>query len=257
MSISPETLALAKKYTEESLLGAGALKGQDGTTPHIGANGNWWIGNVDTGVQASGGGGDSGIAEIYVGSGDPPAGTKLKVDPNGVATFPMPTADDAGKVLKAKGANEAEWGETVGVSGGGDIFKVNIANDVADKTLMEVYEAQLAGKIPVAFAWVEVDGQKFLECQYTQCILVSDGYEVNGEYFEEPRFLFATFVKNGVDYYPRGIWMYMDGHTELASDYDFMTSRTCIYNGFIMVTPAGDKYRVSINSSGALATTKI
>ena len=28
--------------------------GQDGTTPHIGTNGNWWIGEQDTGVAASG-----------------------------------------------------------------------------------------------------------------------------------------------------------------------------------------------------------
>lgn len=36
---------------------AGALKGpagQDGITPNIGANGHWWIGTTDTGVQAQG-----------------------------------------------------------------------------------------------------------------------------------------------------------------------------------------------------------
>lgn len=31
-----------------------ASKGQDGLTPYIGANGNWWLGNADTGVSASG-----------------------------------------------------------------------------------------------------------------------------------------------------------------------------------------------------------
>ena len=30
------------------------LKGTDGTTPHIGANGNWYIGDTDTGVKAAG-----------------------------------------------------------------------------------------------------------------------------------------------------------------------------------------------------------
>lgn len=30
--------------------------GQDGTTPHIGDNGNWWIGGADTGVSAAGSG---------------------------------------------------------------------------------------------------------------------------------------------------------------------------------------------------------
>jgi hypothetical protein len=29
-------------------------KGKDGITPHIGANGNWWIGETDTGVKAEG-----------------------------------------------------------------------------------------------------------------------------------------------------------------------------------------------------------
>lgn len=30
------------------------IKGSDGITPHIGVNGNWWIGTTDTGVPASG-----------------------------------------------------------------------------------------------------------------------------------------------------------------------------------------------------------
>lgn len=34
-----------------------AIKGSDGVTPHIGANGNWFIGTTDTGVKAGGGGG--------------------------------------------------------------------------------------------------------------------------------------------------------------------------------------------------------
>lgn len=73
------TLALAKKYVQASLAGAGALKGQDGKSayevaksngfsgtekewleslrgqageaPHIGENGNWFIGDVDTGIS--------------------------------------------------------------------------------------------------------------------------------------------------------------------------------------------------------------
>ena len=28
--------------------------GADGQTPHIGNNGNWWIGSTDTGVKAQG-----------------------------------------------------------------------------------------------------------------------------------------------------------------------------------------------------------
>lgn len=76
------TYALAKRYIKASLAGAGALKGEDGEsayeiavrngfsgsevewisslagtpgeTPYIGANGNWYIGAVDTEVRASG-----------------------------------------------------------------------------------------------------------------------------------------------------------------------------------------------------------
>lgn len=34
---------------------SGSGSGKDGITPHIGENGNWWIGDTDTGVLASGG----------------------------------------------------------------------------------------------------------------------------------------------------------------------------------------------------------
>ena len=36
------------------------LTGDDGDTPHVGANGNWWVGDTDTGVQARGPKGDAG-----------------------------------------------------------------------------------------------------------------------------------------------------------------------------------------------------
>ena len=38
-------------FTEEQLT---KLKGDSGLTPHIGENGNWWIGETDTGVNAGG-----------------------------------------------------------------------------------------------------------------------------------------------------------------------------------------------------------
>ena len=45
----------------------GNLAGANGTTPHIGANGNWWIGNTDTGVAANGNSGTS----VTTGHGNP------------------------------------------------------------------------------------------------------------------------------------------------------------------------------------------
>lgn len=69
------SLLLSKKYVEDSLAGAGAVQGKsayevaqangftgsekdwlaslNGVTPHIGENGNWFIGNTDCGVVAS------------------------------------------------------------------------------------------------------------------------------------------------------------------------------------------------------------
>lgn len=35
--------------------------GKDGTTPHIGDNGHWWVGEADTGVSAQGEPGDDGV----------------------------------------------------------------------------------------------------------------------------------------------------------------------------------------------------
>lgn len=40
--------------------GKDGVDGKDGQTPHIGTNGNWWIGNTDTGVKAQGSAGTNG-----------------------------------------------------------------------------------------------------------------------------------------------------------------------------------------------------
>lgn len=51
--ITPTTVAGEEKYYV-SLGNVGNIKGADGTTPHIGDNGNWYIGSTDTGVKAAG-----------------------------------------------------------------------------------------------------------------------------------------------------------------------------------------------------------
>jgi hypothetical protein len=45
----------------------GKFDGKDGTTPHIGGNGNWWLGNDDTGIAATG---DDGITPHIGGNGN-------------------------------------------------------------------------------------------------------------------------------------------------------------------------------------------
>ena len=65
------------------------LKGTDGTTPHIGENGNWYIGDTDTGVSAGG------------------------------SSLPAVTAADAGKFLRV--SSSGSWvAETVANASGGE-----------------------------------------------------------------------------------------------------------------------------------------
>ena len=47
--------------------GPAGVDGQDGITPHIGINGNWWVGDIDTLIQAQGPPGQDGA------DGDPGA----------------------------------------------------------------------------------------------------------------------------------------------------------------------------------------
>ncbi len=60
----------------------GNIKGQDGKTPYIGSNGNWWIGDSDTGVKAQGAAGATTIgndgASVLTGVGAP--GTSVGKD---------------------------------------------------------------------------------------------------------------------------------------------------------------------------------
>ena len=50
---------------ETGATGPAGAAGTDGLTPYIGENGNWWIGEEDTGVRASGGG-SSGVSDYVL-----------------------------------------------------------------------------------------------------------------------------------------------------------------------------------------------
>ncbi len=55
--------ALTLYFTDGTYVNLGQIigeKGEDGLTPFIGENGNWWIGDVDTGIKAQGEKGDKG-----------------------------------------------------------------------------------------------------------------------------------------------------------------------------------------------------
>ena len=75
----------------QGIQGEKGEKGEPGISPHIGDNGNWFIGNVDTGVSASGGG------DVEFTSIDP----SMIIFPNGVkTTYPI------GKVELVNGIGE-------------------------------------------------------------------------------------------------------------------------------------------------------
>ena len=57
--------------TEEEWIAS--LQGEDGISPHIGENGNWWIGTYDTGVKAKGEKGDTGATGATGADGHTPA----------------------------------------------------------------------------------------------------------------------------------------------------------------------------------------
>ena len=46
------------------LVESGILKGDDGLTPYVGSNNNWWIGDIDTGVLARGTDGEDGYTPV-------------------------------------------------------------------------------------------------------------------------------------------------------------------------------------------------
>lgn len=46
--------------------GVDGKDGKDGETPYIGSNGNWWIGDTDLGVSASGSGGGSAVSGVFI-----------------------------------------------------------------------------------------------------------------------------------------------------------------------------------------------
>lgn len=59
--------------------GQNGADGSDGQTPYIGSNGNWWIGNQDTGVSATGQGSGESVGTSLA---NVPVGTKFPCYPN-------------------------------------------------------------------------------------------------------------------------------------------------------------------------------
>lgn len=64
-----EGSAVTQQDLDEAIQGVELEPGPPGDTPHIGGNGNWWIGTTDTGIQAQGPKGDPGASPVIGGDG--------------------------------------------------------------------------------------------------------------------------------------------------------------------------------------------
>lgn len=69
--ITQDDLEAAVNEALDKAAASGAFDGQDGVTPHIGTNGNWYIGSYDTGVKAAG------VTVAYVDNGKTSSGVQF------------------------------------------------------------------------------------------------------------------------------------------------------------------------------------
>lgn len=116
--------------------GKDGKNGADGTTPHIGENGNWFIGDTDTGVPAKGEG-----ASVMVGATSETDGTSGLV--------PAPAAGDQGKFL----AGDGTW-KTPASSGGGTDLSLGVSGAAVGQTV-RITAVDDGGK-PTAWEAVDV-----------------------------------------------------------------------------------------------------
>lgn len=109
------------------------MQGEAGTTPHIGENGNWYIGDEDTGVLAKGKDGSDGKTPVFV------SGTVTTLQPNTSATGSVESdgvsADGNPKYKINLGIPRGEKGEsgadgTNGADGKTPIFESGTATSV-------------------------------------------------------------------------------------------------------------------------------
>ena len=85
--------------------GQTGASGADGITPHIGDNGNWYLGSTDTGKPSRGATGPQGAPGIYYGTTQPTGDTHpVWIDPGGDqddgGLLPAVTTNDNGKFLR-------------------------------------------------------------------------------------------------------------------------------------------------------------
>ena len=131
---------LVLTMTDGSELNLGVVVGKDGTdgidglTPYIGENGNWFIGDTDTGVKASGADGKTPVIEINEDGYWVINGEVTKVSANGYAGVGIASAminENGELVLTMTDGTELNVGEVVGENGaqGVGIESISLSSD--------------------------------------------------------------------------------------------------------------------------------
>jgi hypothetical protein len=87
-------------------------EGLDGETPFIGPNGNWWIGETDTGVQAAGEDGDS--AYLYIAYASDDEGTDFSLTPDAALKYIAVLTTDTEIPAPAAGNFTGLWVKYIG-----------------------------------------------------------------------------------------------------------------------------------------------
>ena len=126
---------------EANIVGVSMLRGADGITPTIGENGNWYLGETDTGKPSRGEAGPQGLPGVYYGTTPPTGDTHpVWIDPDGDhddgGLLPAVTSADNGKVLRvvssAWAADDMPTGGTdMGITGAevGQIAKITAVDE--------------------------------------------------------------------------------------------------------------------------------
>ena len=148
---------------EANIVGVSMLRGADGITPTIGENGNWYLGETDTGKPSRGEAGPQGLPGIYYGTTQPTGDTHpVWIDPDGGpddgGLLPAVTSADNGKVLRVvSSAWAAEdmpdalpnpnaltfTGAMTGTYDGSAPLSVKIPSDVTDDHINSLIDTKL------------------------------------------------------------------------------------------------------------------
>ena len=156
-------------YTDYTTSKYTITNGANGLTPYI-KDGNWWIGETDTGVKAEGKDGQ-GVSGVWTGSGDAPEGYDIQIDISGeptelltITNITESTVDGGsnvvtfsnGSTLRVKNGSKGKDGNDYVLT---EADKTEIAEMISGDTIPEYWENYLPDKISAIRALQDEGGK--------------------------------------------------------------------------------------------------